>query len=102
VNVRVRPAFYEDLAREQLWLLEHASAEVADRWHEAVWATIQFLERNPALGRIRSDLDRPGIRSWRVNDFKRWLIFYGERDDDLILFRIVSGAMNLPALAIEN
>jgi len=102
VSLLVRPAFYEDLAREHLWLLEHAGAEVADRWHEAVWETIQFLRRQPAIGRIRSDLDEPGIRSWRVNDFKRWLVFYGVRDDNLILFRVVSGTMNLPAMTIEN
>ena len=91
MSVLVRPAFYEDLAREQLWLLEHSCAEVADRWHEAVWTTIQFLERHPALGRIRSDLDQPGVRSWRVSDFKRWLIF-----------RVVSGTMNLPAMVIAS
>ncbi len=39
-----------------------------------------------------------GIRSWRVNDFERWLIFYGVRDDILVLYRVVSGTMNLPKL----
>ena len=102
MNARVRPAFYEDVAREQLWLLEHATPEVADRWHEAVWNTISFLQSQPNLGRVRSDIERPGIRSWRVNGFTRWLIFYSVRGDDLVLFRVVSGTMNLLLLPIEG
>jgi hypothetical protein len=49
VKLRVQPAFYLDIAEEQLWLLEHAGANVADRWHEALWETIGFLEQNPFI-----------------------------------------------------
>jgi plasmid stabilization system protein ParE len=94
----VRPAFYQDIAREELWLLEHAGAEVADRWHESLWKTIQLLEQHPLLGRERSDLKHKGVRSWRIIHFERWLIFYGVHEDALVLYRVVSGTMDLPLL----
>jgi hypothetical protein len=34
VKRRVRPSFYLDVAKEELWLLENAGSETADRWHE--------------------------------------------------------------------
>jgi len=61
----VRPAFYHDITHEELWLLEHAGPEIADRWHESLWATLEFLKSNPLIGRARVDLHYNGIRSWR-------------------------------------
>jgi plasmid stabilization system protein ParE len=101
MKFRVRPAFYLDLEREQLWLLENAGATVADRWHDAVWDTLQFLQTWPEAGRLRHDLKFAGVRSWRVSKFHRWLIFYGLRDRNLILYRVVRGEMNLSELAVE-
>jgi len=101
MRILVRPAFYQDITREELWLLEHAGAEIADDWHEKLWTAIQFLEANPEIGRLRFDLDANGIRSWRVKGFERWLVFYGRREDVLILFRVVSGTMNLPLLRFD-
>lgn len=97
----VRPAFYLDIAQEEIWLLEHAGVEVADRWHESVWKTIEFLEEHPFIGRERRGLKHRGIRSWRIRDFERWLIFYGARDDALVLYRVVSGTINLFKLRFE-
>jgi plasmid stabilization system protein ParE len=98
---RVRPAFYVDITEEQLWLLEHAGAEVADRWHEALWKTIDFLDKHPLIGRERRDLKHRGIRSWRMKDFERWLIFYGVREDTLVLYRVVCGTTNLFKLRLD-
>lgn len=98
MRVNVRPSFYFDLSREELWLLENAGAEVADRWHESVWRTLHFLQAQPLVGRLRSELDHPNVRSWRVSAFHRWLILYEVTGDTLILYRVVSGTMNLPEL----
>ena len=94
----VRPAFYHDLAWEEFWLLEHAGAEIADRWHESLWRTLEFLKAKPKFGRARMDLKHKGIRSWRIKEFDRWIVFYGVRDDSIIIYRVVSGTMNLLAL----
>ncbi len=101
MKLLVRPKFYEDITREEIYLLEHAGEETADRWHESLWRTIEFLATQPLVGRARTDLKFTGIRSWRVDDFERWLVFYGVRRNDLILFRVVSGTTNLYALTFE-
>jgi plasmid stabilization system protein ParE len=95
-----RPAFYQDVEREQLWLLENVGSELADKWHEAVWETIWYLASHPEFGRLRKDLKFDGIRSWRVNGFKRWLIFYGVRENTLVLYRVVGGQMDLTTLIL--
>ena len=98
----VRPQFYEDIAEEVEWLARRAGPALAERWHAELDETIQQLLRHPYLGRERPDLNPPGIRSWRVNEFPRWLIFYGVGESALILFRVRYGTMNLLTLEIEN
>jgi len=102
MNVIVRPQFYRDVEEEVYWLLEKAGAEVAQQWHNALWQTIELLTTQPQIGRERKDLKQPGIRSWRVQNFTRWLIFYGVREPDLILYRVRSGLMNLRVLQMAN
>lgn len=99
--LHTRPHFYEDVTREQLRLLERAGAEIAEAWQLAVLETIDFLQAYPLVGRERFDLQHPGIRSWRVQRFKRWLIFYGVRDEVLILHRIIYGTMDLPQVEFD-
>jgi plasmid stabilization system protein ParE len=101
MRVYVRPAFYHDLEREQLWLLENAGAAVADRWFNAVWETISFLKSWPEAGRLRKDLAFEGIRSWRVSRFHRWIIFYELSEHVIVLNRITSGMMNLPSMPLD-
>ena len=98
MKVVVRPRFYEDVAEEAYGLLEKAGPSVAEHWPEALWRTVEFLQTSPFAGRTRTDLNFPGIRSWRVEHFSRWLIFCGLREDLLILYRVRSGTMNLPAM----
>ena len=102
MNVIVRPQFYLDVEEEVYWLLEKAGAEVAQQWHNALWQTVELLTTQPQIGRERKDLKQPGIRSWRVQNFTRWLIFYGVREPDLILYRVRSGLMNLRVLQMAN
>jgi plasmid stabilization system protein ParE len=102
VKVLVRPLFYEDIAEEVYWLLERAGAEVAEHWHQSVWQTVYLLRASPFMGRNRADLKYPGIRSWRVEHFTRWLIFYGLREDALVLYRVRSGTMDLAALKLVS
>jgi len=76
---------------------------VAERWYDALTATIQFLEKNPFIGRERKDLSPAGIRSWRVRGFPRWLIFYAVTSKrQLIFLRIRSGTMNLVIMKMES
>jgi plasmid stabilization system protein ParE len=98
-----RPRFLLDLAEELTWLKNHAGAEVAERWYGAFLATLEFIEKNSHVGRERTDLSPPGVRSWRLNEFPRWLVFYGVKDNSLIVFyRVRSGTMNLVVMKMES
>jgi plasmid stabilization system protein ParE len=77
--ITVRPLFYLDVAEEVAYLAENAGNDVALRWSQSVWATVSRLNRIPELVRLRPDLPFPGVRSWRVDKFGRWLIFYAAR-----------------------
>jgi plasmid stabilization system protein ParE len=91
------------LAEELTWLKEKAGADVAQRWYDALAGTVQFIEKNPFVGRQRKDLTPPGIRSWRVHGFPRWLIFYSATSKrDIVFYRLRSGTMNLAALRMES
>jgi plasmid stabilization system protein ParE len=103
VSAAKRPRFLLDLAEELLWLKEKAGADVAERWYEALLGTLQFIEKNPHVGRERRDLSPSGIRSWRVRGFPRWLIFYSvTTQKDVVFYRVRSGTMNLVVMRMES
>ena len=103
MNAAKRPRFLLDLAEELAWLNDKAGAEVAERWYDGLVATIQFIEKNPFVGRERKDLSPAGIRSWRVHGFPRWLIFYAVTEKGKVIFyRVRSGTMNLVVLKMES
>ncbi len=97
-----RPRFYLDVAEEIEKLARRAGANTAARWDEGVRRTIKQLSAHPHLGRKRTDLKPPTIRSWRVQGFPRWLIFYRVEEGNLLLLRVRYGAMDLPALEMES
>jgi plasmid stabilization system protein ParE len=103
VSAAKRPRFLLDLAEELIWLKDKAGAEVAERWYEALLATVEFIQKNPFIGRERKDLSPAGIRSWRVRGFPRWLIFYAVTSKkDVIFYRVRSGTMNLVVMKMES
>ena len=76
---RRRPRFLLDLAEELTWLNQKAGAEVAERWYQRAQENDSLSSRHPFIGRERADLKPPGIRSWRIRRFPRWLILYSVR-----------------------
>ena len=101
MSVIIRPQFYSDIEEEVYWLLARADVPVAQRWHAAVWETIERLKTHPLIGRERKDLKQTGIRSWRVNHFTRWLIFYEVQGETLIIYRVRSGVMDLTQIRMR-
>lgn len=102
MSFNVRPIFYDDIAEEVAYLTETAGAETAQRWAAAVWDTLTELNKNPHLGRARPELPFPGVRSWRVAGFGRWIVFYGVRAKTLVYYRVRHGAMNLIKLDFNS
>ena len=64
------PRFLLDLAEELNWLNEKAGANITAAWYHSLKTTIRQLARHPFLGRERKNLSPPGIRTWRVADFR--------------------------------
>ncbi len=93
-----RTRFYLDVTEEVEYLARKAGPATALRWSQGVDSTIQMLLRNPKLGRPRTDLHPAGVRAWRVEHFRRWLIFYAVEEKALVLLRIRYGTLNLTAL----
>ena len=62
---------------------------------EAAYDTFGFLAPNGGIGRSRADLGFPEIRSWRVDGFRRYLIFYRELPGRIQIWRVLHGARDL-------
>jgi plasmid stabilization system protein ParE len=103
VNVRKRPQFLFDLAEELLWLKNNAGSEIAESWYYSLQDSIAFLQKHPLVGRERTDLKPAGIRSWKISDFPRWLLFYQVKNGrDIVFLRVRTGNMNLGVLKMES
>jgi plasmid stabilization system protein ParE len=98
VKTVYRPQFWIDLEEGVAYLAGKASVRVATRWHEEVFVTVKRLERRPDLGRVRHDLNPPGIRSLNLRRYPRYLLFYFSRPDGLEILRVKHGMMDLPRL----
>ena len=64
---------------------------------EAAYDSFEFLARNPAVGWKRDDLGFAEVRSWHVDGFRRYLIFYRELSDRIQIWRVLHGARDLQA-----
>ena len=68
---------------------------------EAAYDSFEFLARNPGVGRRRADLGFSDVRSWRVEGFRRYLIFYRELSDRIQIWRVLHGARDLHQALVE-
>ncbi len=96
-----RPRFYADVAEEVEYLATLGGPELALRWSRALEDTIQQLLRQPKVGRPRPDLTPRGVRSWRMERFRRWLVFYQLEGKSLVLLRVRYGMMDLSSLKLD-
>ena len=69
--------------------------QAAHAFLKAAYDSFEFLTRNPSIGRSRSDLGFPEVRSWRITRFRRYLIFYRELPDRIQIWRVLHGARDL-------
>ena len=74
--------------------VEQDSPQAAERLLDAAWETFTELAEMPYLSRERSDAAPrwPGLRSWAIRGFPRFLIFYRPSADRIEIVRIVHGA----------
>jgi toxin ParE1/3/4 len=73
------------------------SPVTAIRFIESFKSTVDALAAMPQLGRLRRDLGTTETRSWRVNGFRNYLLFYEVLPDRLRLLRVLHGYRDLQA-----
>jgi plasmid stabilization system protein ParE len=78
--------------------LNERNPDAAERFLRAVDQTIAGLASQPHKGRERRfrGRDLKDIRSWRVDGFENYLIFYRTAGNQLEVLRIKHGAMKFP------
>lgn len=91
--------FLTDLRKQVDWYQKHATPEVAERYVDAVEATVRKLADTPGLGRVRFPgwPELAGIRSLCAQrPYHRHLIFYRFDEQNLLAERVIHGARDLP------
>ena len=79
------------------WINER-TPEAAVRFLAAIDKTVQGLAQQPLKGRLRNfrGRDLKNVRSWRVDDFQNFLVFYQFESNRLEILRIRRGSMKFP------
>jgi toxin ParE1/3/4 len=84
----------EDLVEILRYLRQH-SHQGARRVQLAIHNTFQLLAENPGIGENRDDFSK-GIRSFPVEQYRHYLVFYRPLRDGIIVMRVLHGARDLP------
>jgi len=104
VTVQSSERFDTDLERQFRWYLLETDIDpvlalaLANRFAEAVDAALEFLRRNPEIGRrrFRTYPDLAGTRSWKLRrPFHRFMIFYRIEGGILFAERLLEGHSRL-------
>jgi toxin ParE1/3/4 len=82
--------------------LRQFSQTTAETFLEAAYDTFEFLAANPGLGRPRSEFGHAGLRSWQVDGFRRYLIFYREMPGKIQIWRVLHGTRDLARILGES
>jgi plasmid stabilization system protein ParE len=105
MSVRKSDEFVADVEQQFEWYALNANWEVAERYLDAVEATVQLRERHPQLG-PRGGFKRPRLREWRFfvvfRPFNKHVLFYEVVGKDVVMRRAMHGHRNLPQQLLET
>ncbi len=96
--------FPKDIALQVGWYATKRDDTLAIAYARAVEATLELLSEHPHLGALCqfSEPELTGLRFYLVEKpFHRHLIYYRISGDDLVAFRVVPGARDLPRRILE-
>lgn len=84
--------------QEALAYYQVEAPHVADAFVNALERAVVHIQRAPGTGspRYAIELDIPGLRFWLLSKFPYGL-FYLEKDDQLLVIRLVHMARDVPA-----
>lgn len=95
----------EDLAAQSDWYHDEVGIHIAERYLDAVQATVRLLQEQPDLGRPRKfrSARLHGLRSMSVQGaFRVHLVFYRVEAAALVVFRAMHGMRDLPRRLLEQ
>lgn len=98
-RIIIRPKASQDLDDHFAYIAEN-NFEVALKFFDLARSTIAQLARMPGLGSLYpvANPHLQGLRKWAVKDFKKYLIFYFERDDAIEVVRILYAAQDISSI----
>ena len=94
--LRRRPQVILDLANIYGWISAD-NPQAAERFVSAVDETFEQIQRHPGVGWERTwrDVRLRGMRSWRVEGFSNFLVFYREEKASIEIYAVLHGARRL-------
>jgi toxin ParE1/3/4 len=95
VKLAIRPEAERDAAHHWHYIAPR-NLDAANRFLRALEKTYEEIRRQPGIGHQEGFRRQKGIRSWRVNDFPRYLVFYRASGDEIDILRVLYGMRNLP------
>jgi plasmid stabilization system protein ParE len=90
--------FEGDFAEITAHLALEASPKVSVQWEAEVIRLVEWLQKFPEMGRLRSDLQPPDTRTFRVKEFPNYVVFYRLTADEVVFLRVRHGGMDLTSL----
>lgn len=93
-SCRITPCASQDIEAIADYLADQSSLTSAEQFLSSIDSTLQRIAQFPQIGRKRDEL-YPGSRSL---PHKQYLIFYRLLNDDIEVFRVMSGYQDLTAL----
>jgi toxin ParE1/3/4 len=98
-KILLRPRASQDLDDHFLYLSQ-SSVEIAFRFFDSARSIIAQLARMPGMGNLYP-VENPklkGLRKWAIKDFRKYLIFYFERDDAIEVIRILYATQDISSI----
>jgi toxin ParE1/3/4 len=97
-NFTLQPEADRDLLDQTVYYYRKGSPETADRWVEQVYASFRFLAQHPEIGAPWTKGRGPrlaGMRTWPVDGFNQFIIFYRPVEDGIEVLRVLRGTRDL-------
>jgi len=98
-RIIIRPKASQDLDDHFSYLAEN-NLEAALQFFDSARSTIAKLARMPGIGSPYA-VENPrlqGLRKWGVKEFRKYLIFYFERDDAIEVVRILYATQDINSI----
>jgi toxin ParE1/3/4 len=96
VKLIVKSPVWKDLRAIGL-RIKRDNPDAADRFLTAAEESFELLRRHPAIGRLRS-FSLPGVRSWVLPDFQKYIVFYLPTSNEVQILAVLHGARDVSTI----